>query len=138
MAEGSDPDRASRTGRADFDDVRQKLDALDKKLDAHRPVPVDPGKEEKERSSYAMAFRVSTDFIAAILVGGALGWFLDSVAGTTPFGLIVLLLLGFAAGVLNVMRTLGLVAMPKGMEPGGSNDDSARRRDTEENGREGG
>ncbi|MBO6676827.1 MAG: AtpZ/AtpI family protein [Rhizobiales bacterium] len=93
-----------------------------------------------------MAVRVSSDFIAAIFVGGALGWFLDSVAGTSPFGLIVLLLLGFAAGVLNVMRTLGLVAMPKGMTTGmskeaptGTSDDaSARRRDTEENGREDG
>jgi ATP synthase protein I len=134
LAEGSDPDRASRTGRADLDEVRKRLDALDDKLDAHRPDPVDERAAKMERSNYAMAVRVSSDFIAAIFVGGALGWFLDSVAGTSPFGLIVLLLLGFAAGVLNVMRTLGLVAMPKGMPA----PPSARRRDTEENGREGG
>jgi ATP synthase protein I len=146
VANGSDPDRASGTGDKDFDEVRQRLDALDAKLDAHRPDPVDERAAKQERTNYAMAVRVSSDFIAAIFVGGALGWFLDSVAGTSPFGLIVLLLLGFAAGVLNVMRTLGLVAMPKGMTTGmskdaptsASDDASARRRDTEENGREDG
>jgi ATP synthase protein I len=142
VANGSDPDRASGTGDKDFDEVRQRLDALDAKLDAHRPDPVDERAAKQERTNYAMAVRVSSDFIAAIFVGGALGWFLDSVAGTSPFGLIVLLLLGFAAGVLNVMRTLGLVAMPKGAANGApkapSDGASARRHDTEENGREDG
>jgi len=39
-----------------------------------------------------------------------LGWFLDRVAGTSPWGLIVGLLLGFGAGVLNVLRSAGVVA----------------------------
>jgi ATP synthase protein I len=48
-----------------------------------------------------------------VAVGAGLGWLLDSVAGTSPWGLIVLLLLGFAAGVLNVLRSAGLVAERK-------------------------
>ena len=36
----------------------------------------------------------------------------DKVLGTSPFGLIVFLMLGFAAGVLNVLRTQGVVAEP--------------------------
>ena len=43
-------------------------------------------------------------------VGAGLGWIIDRVAGTSPFGLIVFLLLGFGAGVLNVMRSAGVVA----------------------------
>ncbi|MEM6710742.1 MAG: AtpZ/AtpI family protein [Pseudomonadota bacterium] len=103
---------------ADLDDVRQRLDALEDKLQARRPEEPPSGRRKEDKSQYAMAFRVSSDFIAAIFVGGLLGWFLDSFAGTSPFGLIVLLLLGFAAGVLNVMRTLGLVAEPRRFRPG--------------------
>jgi ATP synthase protein I len=50
------------------------------------------------------AFRLASEFVAAILVGLGLGWGVDTLFGTTPWGIIVLLLLGFAAGVLNVVR----------------------------------
>jgi ATP synthase protein I len=56
------------------------------------------------------ALRLSSEFIAGIVVGAALGWIIDYYAGTSPFGLIVFLLLGFAAGVLNALRSAGLVA----------------------------
>jgi ATP synthase protein I len=36
------------------------------------------------------------------------GWLLDYWLGTTPWGLVVLVMLGFAAGVLNVMRAAGV------------------------------
>jgi ATP synthase protein I len=45
-----------------------------------------------------------------VLVGGVIGWGLDHFVGTKPWGLIVFVLLGFVAGVLNVMRSAGLVA----------------------------
>ena len=38
-----------------------------------------------------------------------IGWLLDRWLGISPWGLIVFLLLGFAAGVLNVMRAAGVV-----------------------------
>ena len=50
------------------------------------------------------AFRLASEFVAAILVGLGLGWGADALFGTTPWGLIILMLLGFAAGVLNVVR----------------------------------
>jgi ATP synthase protein I len=34
-----------------------------------------------------------------------LGWGIDAIAGTTPWGLIALLMLGFITGVWNVVRT---------------------------------
>lgn len=49
-------------------------------------------------------FRLATEFIAAILVGGVLGYALDVWLGTQPIALVVLLMIGFAAGVLNVIR----------------------------------
>jgi ATP synthase protein I len=57
----------------------------------------------------ARGLRLSTELVAAVLVGAGLGWFLDRWLGISPWGMIVLLLLGFAAGVLNVMRAAGVV-----------------------------
>ena len=42
--------------------------------------------------------------MAAIIVGAGLGYLIDLFLPTRPWGMIVLLLLGFAAGVLNVVR----------------------------------
>jgi ATP synthase protein I len=47
--------------------------------------------------------------VAGVLVGAAIGWALDRLLGTSPLGLIVFLLLGFVAGVVNVMRAAGVV-----------------------------
>ena len=41
------------------------------------------------------AFRMSAEFVAGVVAGGGLGDLLDRVAGTSPWGLIVLLLLGY-------------------------------------------
>lgn len=61
-------------------------------------------------TGYGQAIKLSSEFIAGVAVGAGLGWIIDRVAGTSPFGLIVFLLLGFGAGVLNVMRSAGVVA----------------------------
>lgn len=67
--------------------------------------------ESQSRSSnLARGFQLSSEFVAGILVGGFVGWAIDRFAGSSPWGLIVFLLLGFAAGTLNVMRSAGVVA----------------------------
>jgi ATP synthase protein I len=60
-------------------------------------------------SAIARGFRLSTELVAGVLVGAALGWLIDRWLGSSPWGMIVFLLLGFAAGVLNVMRAAGVV-----------------------------
>jgi ATP synthase protein I len=59
-------------------------------------------------SAMARGFRLSTELVAGVLVGAAFGWVLDRLLGISPWGLIVFLLLGFAAGILNVMRAAGV------------------------------
>src|SRR5271169_3950450 len=61
-------------------------------------------------SGYARGFRLSSELVAGVIVGAGLGWLIDRWFGVSPWGLIIFLLLGFAAGVLNVMRSAGLVA----------------------------
>jgi ATP synthase protein I len=65
---------------------------------------------QKRASNFARGFQLSGEFVAGILVGGIIGWSIDHFAGTSPWGLIVLLMLGFAAGTLNVMRSAGVIA----------------------------
>lgn len=69
-------------------------------------------KAEDNRKGYAQAMKISSEFISAIFVGAVLGYLLDHFAGTSPWGLIIFLLLGFCAGVLNVLRVVGMVASP--------------------------
>jgi ATP synthase protein I len=61
--------------------------------------------------------RVSSEFIAGVIVGGGIGWIVDWVFGISPIGLVVFVLLGFAAGVLNVLRVTGRATTP-GRPPG--------------------
>lgn len=57
-----------------------------------------------EQTGIGRGYRLASEFVAAILVGAALGWGIDTIFNTRPWGLVLLLLLGFAAGVLNVVR----------------------------------
>lgn len=59
---------------------------------------------------FAQAMKLSTEFVAGVLVGAGIGWMIDKGFDTSPWGLIVFLLLGFVAGVLNVLRSAGLIA----------------------------
>ena len=58
-------------------------------------------------SAMAIGFRLSSELIAGVVVGALLGWGFDRLLSTSPFGLIVFVLLGFVAGVLNVIRSAG-------------------------------
>jgi ATP synthase protein I len=62
-----------------------------------------------DSSALARGLQLSTELVAAVLVGAAIGWLIDRWLGISPWGMIVFLLLGFAAGVLNVMRAAGII-----------------------------
>jgi ATP synthase protein I len=69
-----------------------------------------PDREQAATASgYAKGFRLSSEFVAGVVVGAGIGWLIDRWLGVSPWGLIVFVLLGFAAGVLNVMRSAGLI-----------------------------
>ena len=75
-----------------------------------RPANSEPGQHSTaDPSAIARGFRLSVELVAGVLVGAGIGWLLDRWLGISPWGMIVFLLLGFAAGVLNVMRAAGVV-----------------------------
>ena len=65
---------------------------------------------QAKASAMAVGLRLSSELVAGVLVGAALGWGFDRLLSTSPWGFIVFLLLGFTAGVINVMRAAGVMA----------------------------
>ena len=59
---------------------------------------------EKELSGKQLGFRIGTELIAAVIVGGLIGFGLDSWLGTKPWLLVVFVLLGNIAGLWNIFR----------------------------------
>ncbi|MXN66082.1 hypothetical protein GR183_14300 [Stappia sp. GBMRC 2046] len=108
--------KESGEGKPRGADLSERMDRLSRSLDAKRQAEeVRHGsKREGDAKGIALALRLSTEFVAGILVGSGIGWLIDSGLGTSPWGLIVFLLLGFVAGVINVLRSAGLVSDPYG------------------------
>src|SRR6516164_2798755 len=75
-----------------------------------RPSESSPGRGPgADPSAMARGFRLSAELVGGVLTGAGIEWLLDRGLGISPWGMIVFLLLGFAAGVLNVMRAAGVV-----------------------------
>lgn len=115
MSQSSDG-KPGPTRPTDNGDLAGRLDRLNEKL---KRTDLDKaGRSAETRSSgsnpaaLALALRMGSEFIAAIIVGGAIGWGIDRLAGSSPWAMIVFLMLGFAAGVLNVLRSAGQMRPP--------------------------
>jgi ATP synthase protein I len=101
--------------RTDEAALSARLQRLGEGLARQRAVETSKDASENRAataSGYAKGFRLSSELVAGVIVGAGLGWIVDRWFGITPWGLIIFLLLGFAAGVLNVMRSAGVVASP--------------------------
>ena len=88
-----------------------RLGSLDRRLSEirdNRKVETDQsadGDSAARASAMARGFQLSSELIAGVVVGAAIGWGFDKLLSTSPFGLIVFFLLGFVAGVVNVVRS---------------------------------
>jgi ATP synthase protein I len=102
----SSPDEAALSAR---------LGSLDHRLSEFRDSrkirtdqPRGSGDGAARASAMARGFRLSSELVAGVVVGALIGWGFDRLLSTSPFGLILFFLLGFAAGVLNVIRSAGV------------------------------
>jgi len=92
--------------------LNARLHRLGDRLSRVRPDRSEPSQTPSPRadsSAIARGFRLSSELVSGVLVGAAIGWALDYWLRISPWGMIVFVLLGFAAGVLNVMRVAGVV-----------------------------
>jgi len=97
----------SRPGN--FSEQKQDLNEIDRRLRKMR----DDGSEQSKLAQrikappsnvLGLAFRVSVELISALAVGAVIGWSLDQWLDTRPWLMLVFVVLGGAAGILNVYR----------------------------------
>lgn len=87
--------------------IPEDIQELDKKIKMLRR------REKKKQTavssneySYAAhtGFRIATELVSGVIVGAAVGWFLDQMLNSSPLLLIVFIMFGGASGFLNVYR----------------------------------
>jgi ATP synthase protein I len=118
--DGDDPTRRPTDEAALSARLRRLCDQLGQNGPSE-PSETQVGRPTADASGYARGFRLSSELVAGVLVGAGIGWALDRALGISPWGLIIFLMLGFAAGVLNVMRTAGVAPERDAGIPPGSN-----------------
>ncbi|MEZ6029467.1 MAG: AtpZ/AtpI family protein [Hyphomonadaceae bacterium] len=82
------------------DDLNKRIAEAQAKIDAReRPSQMATGK------GMGAGFRMASDFAAAVIVGVVLGLGIDALFKVSPWGVLICLMLGFVAGVRNVVAT---------------------------------
>jgi len=85
------------------DPSKSDLEALQQRIDAQREARRAKTQDEP-RSAWSLGMRYGSEFFAGVFVGSALGFIVDLVAGSGPWGLVIGTMLGFVSGTLNVVR----------------------------------
>jgi len=131
--DGAPKGELSPSDRAAFE---RRVAGLDKRLSEVKAREAAEAKAGRDRSAQgrgmAMGFKMASELVAAVLVGGLIGYGLDYFLGTTPWGLLVMLLVGFAAGVRNVVQGYGRVQQDIARTTGGDIGKPLRDRDDDE------
>jgi ATP synthase protein I len=105
------PDEAALSARLGSLNRRLSIIQDDRKQQADQSES-GSGDAQSRASAMAVGLRLSSELVAGVVVGTILGWGLDRLLPTSPWGLIVFMLLGFVAGVINVMRSAGVGKTP--------------------------
>ena len=107
-------DERPKQGSSDpeLGDLSARLKELSGRIAAERSEQAESAKPPAsmtDASAYARGYKLVSEFAAGTLVGGLIGYGIDWLFGTLPFGLIIFLLLGFGAGFLNLARAANRV-----------------------------
>lgn len=84
------------------DNRRIDPDDLDRRLAAARAK--ERGADRSAMREESAGWSVAIEFVGMVLVGALLGWFIDRLFDTRPWGLIGMFLIGFLAGLRAVLR----------------------------------
>ena len=60
---------------------------------------------ETQTSKLGIAFKMSTEMVAAVVVGTIIGFILDNWFGTKPWLILIFFFVGVITGILNVVRS---------------------------------
>ncbi len=86
------------------DDLKTRLKIAKAKIDKKTL-----NNDNNNPASLGMALKLSTEMVAAVLVGTIIGYILDSWFDSKPWLIIIFFFVGVAAGITNVVRTAKLM-----------------------------
>ena len=88
-----------------MNNTNEKLQKIKNKINLY-----EENKEEKtkisKKNGAGFGFKISTEIVAALIVGVGIGILVDNYFNSGPFGLIIFFILGALAGFLNVYRIM--------------------------------
>jgi ATP synthase protein I len=117
---GPAPGELSPQERARFEHRISELGERLDKVRSRRNAETSAGADAEMRGrGMAYGMRMAAELVVAVIVGGAIGWSLDWVLGSRPWLFLVFFLLGFAAGVVNVVRSYERMQRDFSAEGGG-------------------
>ena len=100
----SETDPGKTSSSSSGDDFAARLAAARGRRDAGRETTSDVA--ARNTGQLGLGFRIAVDLLAGVTVGVGMGLVLDRWLGTSPWFLLVFLILGFAAGMTNMLRTV--------------------------------
>ena len=62
-------------------------------------------KNNQANSSIGVAFKMSTELVAHVVVGTIIGFILDTTFGTKPWLILIFFFVGVIAGIINVIKS---------------------------------
>ncbi|MEM7569098.1 MAG: AtpZ/AtpI family protein, partial [Pseudomonadota bacterium] len=105
----------SDTSSARFDErLRQAQDRQREKTATARSA---------DGTAMGIGMRLSAELVVATLIGGVLGYAFDWALGTSPWFLILMVLLGAAAGIRNMLRATDEISRAQAKAAAGEDDE---------------
>ena len=84
---------------------KDRLQRLKKTIDRYH-VDNNSNRNSPQKKGAGFGFKISTEIVAALVVGVVIGIIVDNYFNTQPFGLIIFFILGALAGFLIVYRIM--------------------------------
>jgi ATP synthase protein I len=109
MSDGDEKKDTDRSGISAEDraSIKARAGEIDRRLDESRArITPKPAVDPRARGqAMGQGLKIAVDLVVGVAFGGFVGWWLDRYLGTAPWLMVLLLILGFAAGMMNVIRT---------------------------------
>lgn len=90
---------AKKSDKMSLEELDSRLEKAKAGHSAKQPKPRTGG-----NSALGIAYRLAMEIVIAVIVGGAIGWGLDTWLNTGPIFLVIFLFIGMAAGFMTAYR----------------------------------
>ncbi len=104
-------------------DPSERLKELEERIGKAKAAQEPAPPKEEHYTQAQVAWRMVTELVAGLGIGFGIGYGLDGLFGTMPIFLVLFTLLGFAAGVQTMLRTVKEVEKDRLADTAGRQDE---------------